>query len=298
MSQQSTKSTQAQPKVDLLWTHVLFFGAENPNYISEQTRPACARQRVCSDRFSYISAPIGGFGAQINQPVVAPAICSTSCGKKPMVERAELPEGLQDLRPWFTAIHEFTQEINWREFWGNDNPVELDVGAGRGLFVFNASLNNPNTNFLGLELNFQEARRAGKRLHKRQAENARMIGGDALVVLKNLIPQHSVDAVHVYFPDPWWRTKHRRRRIFTDALVAHCSQILKPGGMLHSWTDVENYFMVIQALMDHHDDFETKQPLAERAAEHDMDYQTSFERKKRKNGLPIYRGLWQRRPLA
>jgi tRNA (guanine-N7-)-methyltransferase len=216
---------------------------------------------------------------------------------KVMDERAELPEGVEDLRPWFTAIHEFTEVLDWQEFWGNDNPVELDVGAGRGLFLFNASMNNPDTNYLGLELDFREGRRAGKRLVKSQAKNARMIGGDALVVLKNLISPHSVQAVHVYFPDPWWRNKHRRRRIFTDVLVGLCSKILKPGGLLHSWTDVEDYFKVIQALMDHHDDFEIKEPLEERVPQNDMDYQTSFERKKRKDGCPIYRGLWQRRPL-
>ena len=64
--------------------------------------------------------------------------------------------------------------------------------------------------------------------------------------------------------------------------------------MLHSWTDVRDYFDIIQALMDHHDDFETQPAPDERPSEHDMDYQTSFERKKRKGGFPIFRGLWKR----
>jgi tRNA (guanine-N7-)-methyltransferase len=212
-----------------------------------------------------------------------------------MAEREELPDGVEDLRPWFTAIHEFTEEIDWPEFWSNDNRIELDIGAGRGLFVHTASLQNPDTNYLGLELDFSEGRRAAKRLVRREATNAKMVGGDAITMLRNFIKPNSVDAVHVYFPDPWWKERHRRRRIFTDVLVNLCSNVLKPSGFLHSWTDVENYFTVIKSLMDNHDDFETREPLNERTPIHDMDYQTSFERKKRKAGLPIYRGLWQRR---
>ena len=206
-----------------------------------------------------------------------------------------LPEGVTDLRPWFIAVHDLPEEIQWSEFWGNDQPVELDVGCGRGLFLFNASLNNPQTNYLGLELDFKEGRRSAKRLKKREAANARVAGGDAAIVLRKHIQPATVDAVHVYFPDPWWRKKHRRRRIFTDAFVDLCSRVLKPGGHLHSWTDVPDYFDIIQALMDHHDDFETLPPPEERPPEHDMDYQTSFERKKRKEGFPIFRGLWQKK---
>ncbi|MFP6762812.1 MAG: tRNA (guanosine(46)-N7)-methyltransferase TrmB [Planctomycetaceae bacterium] len=205
-----------------------------------------------------------------------------------------LPDGVADLRPWFIASHDLPQQIEWGTFWTNDRPVELDVGCGRGLFLFNASLNNPRTNYLGLELDFREGRRAAKRLARRSAPNARIVGGDASTVLKSHLPPGTVDAVHVYFPDPWWRKKHRRRRIFTDTFADLCSRVLKPGGQLHSWTDVPDYFEIIQALMDHHDDFETLRPPEERIAEHDMDYQTSFERKKRKAGFPICRGLWRK----
>ena len=214
--------------------------------------------------------------------------------EQPIEFKEPLPEGVQDLRPWFIAVYDLPERIDWSAFWGNDNPIELDVGCGRGLFLHNASVQNPDTNYLGLELDFKEGRRAAKRAWKRQASNARVIGGDATVSLRKHIEPHSVDAVHVYFPDPWWRKKHRRRRIFTDEFVGLCSRVLKPGGMLHSWTDVPDYFEVIQALMDHHDDFETQPAPAERSPEHDMDYQTSFERKKRKEGFPISSGLWKR----
>lgn len=203
----------------------------------------------------------------------------------------------QDLRPWFTSIHDLPGAIHWSEFWGNSQPVELDVGCGRGLFVHTASEARPDSNFLGIELDFKEGRRAGTRLWRRRAANARIIGGDATIILKCQIEPHSVDAVHVYFPDPWWKRRHYKRRLFTDEFADLCATILKPGGYLHSWTDVGEYFEVISALMNHHADYEALETPQEHTPEHDMDYRTSFERKKRKLGLPIYRGLWRRKLL-
>lgn len=205
-----------------------------------------------------------------------------------------LPDGVPDLRPWFIALSSVQCVIDWSEFWGNDKPVELDIGCGRGLFLWNASQANPDINYMGIEVDFKEGRRSSKRLMKAESGNARVLGGDAIMALKKHIPPHSVQAAHVYFPDPWWRKKHRRRRIFTDELVDLCSRVLVPGGHLHSWTDVGDYFEVISALMEHHADFETLPPPPEHSPEHDMDYQTSFERKKRKNGETIYRGLWRK----
>jgi tRNA (guanine-N7-)-methyltransferase len=70
---------------------------------------------------------------------------------------------------------------------------------------------------------------------------------------------------------------------------------VKPGGFVHHWTDVADYFQMVRGLMDSHPEFVTCTPPEERDASNDMDYQTSFERKKRKLGFPIYRALWQRR---
>ena len=125
--------------------------------------------------------------------------------------------------------------------------------------------------------------------------NARVLGGDVNRAFSQYIRPHTVAAIHVYFPDPWWKKRHLRRRVFTDQFADQCAVVLKPGGLLHSWTDVEDYFDVISALMDHHELYETLPPPDEREPEHDMDYQTSYERKKRKSSLPIYRGRWRRR---
>lgn len=200
-----------------------------------------------------------------------------------------------ELSPWFVALENLSGVIDWAAFWGNNNPVELDVGCGRGLFTCNAAIANPEVNYLGIELDYKEARRAAGRLKKRNVPNARIIGGDATVMLRTQIVPHSVQAVHVYFPDPWWKRRHMRRRLFTDEFVGWSANILQHGGYLHSWTDVGEYFEVIAALMNHHPLFHPLAPPEERQPEHPMDYLTSFERKKRMIGCTIHRGKWQRR---
>lgn len=200
-----------------------------------------------------------------------------------------------DLRPWFLTLDDLDGPLDWRAFFGNDHRVEIDVGSGRGLFLVAASQENPDVNYLGIELDYREGRRGAKRLMKRRSPNARVLGGDVKVAFERFIPPSSVAAIHVYFPDPWWKRKHRRRRVFTDELLTQMAEALVPGGEVHSWTDVEEYFQVIAALMDHDERFEPLPPPPERSPDHDMDYRTSFERKKRKAGCHIYRGRWRRK---
>jgi tRNA (guanine-N7-)-methyltransferase len=204
-----------------------------------------------------------------------------------------------DLLPYFQTLHDFdaagVHTFDWRELFGNARPVEIDVGSGRGMHLVSAGTAHPDRNYLGIEVDYREGRRAARRLQKRSLENVRVLGADVHVVFRNYIVPQSVDAIHVYFPDPWWKRKHRRRRVFSDQFADECARLLKPGGLLHSWTDVEEYFGVISALMDNHPLFRTLQPPAESAPAHDLDYRTSFERRKRKDGLPIYRGMWERR---
>lgn len=197
-----------------------------------------------------------------------------------------------DLRPYFLTLDDLSGPFNWAEFFGNENPVQVEVGCGRGLFLLNAGLANPNINYLGIELSFKEGRRAARRIHKRQMPNVRILGGDAKVTLAERIGSETVSAVHVYFPDPWWKRRHKRRRVFTEGLVKDIDRILQARGLLHVWTDVHEYFEVMRNLVTENPSFGPMLTPPERPAENDMDYRTSFERKKRKLNLPIYRGQW------
>ena len=200
-----------------------------------------------------------------------------------------------DLRPYFTPLAEFEGPLDWKTVFGNDHPVELDLGCGRGKFLLDSSLTRPETNWLGVELDYTEGRRAAKRLAKRELPNARVIGGDAKQFLTNQVASHSVAAAHVYFPDPWWKRKHTKRRLFTDEFADMLARVVKHDGFVHSWTDVGHYFEVISSLMNHHVEFVAETPPPEPAGADDMDFLTNFHRRGRKMGCNIYRGLWRRK---
>ena len=209
-----------------------------------------------------------------------------------------MSDAIPDLRPWFTAADELIEQhrdgLDWPAWFGSDAPVELDIGCGRGWFLVNESDAHPDRNFVGLELDFREGRRTARRLQRRDAPNARVIGGDARIVMAKLVRPGSVDVAHVLFPDPWWKRRHRRRRIFTDTFLDQIVAVLRPGGTLHAATDVGDYWEVIAALVDHDRRFERRPEIEQTvpdAPEHR--YLTSFERKKRAEGETIDRGFWR-----
>lgn len=187
-----------------------------------------------------------------------------------------------------------TGPISWPDLFGNDHPVELEVGSGKGLFLANAAQARPGHNFFGIELARKYARRAADRATKLDLPNVRVLAGDARLTMNRFVPDRSLVAVHVYFPDPWWKARHKKRRVFAEPLVRDIERTLTPGGDLHVVTDVGDYFGVIEALMATRDQF-AQQPLPEVAEpRHDLDYLTSFERKYRIEGRPIYRAHYRR----
>jgi len=200
-----------------------------------------------------------------------------------------------DLKPYFLVHDDLPGPFQWEEFFRNDHPVEIEIGTGRGLFLLNESQARPDTNFLGMELDYTEGRYAATRMKKRAFPNVRILGGDAKVAFEKFVPDGSVAGIHVYFPDPWWKRRHHGRRLMEADFVSRISQALKPGGNLHFWTDVLKYFELTVDLLEANGSFERLPDPVERPPQHDLDYLTNFERKKRQAGLPIYRSLWRKR---
>ena len=166
----------------------------------------------------------------------------------------------EDLAPWFRPLFEVREELgegarlDWATLFPNPGPIELDVGSGRGRFTIEGAAARPGVNFCGVELDFTAARRGAKRLKRDRPPNARILGGDAIRFLGEFCPPGSVAAVHVLYPDPWWKRRHRKRRLLGEALgdrfLDLILQALSPAGRLHVRTDVGEYFEGIVALLD------------------------------------------------
>lgn len=185
--------------------------------------------------------------------------------------------------------------IDWAVLFGNHHPVEIEVGFGKGLFLLNAGSSRPDINFFGIEIDRKCQLYTATRLAIRKLTTVKVACADAKALLRECVPPASVQAMHVYFPDPWWKTRHHKRRLFTADFVASVAQVLRPGGHFHVVTDVEEYFQVMRQIMRESAEFEPVPPVAATLAEHDLDYLTNFERKFRKEGRPIYRAAFVRR---
>lgn len=129
----------------------------------------------------------------------------------------------------------------------------------------------------------------------RDRRNVRLICADARMLLSRTVPANSVQTLHVYFPDPWWKTRHHKRRLFTAEFAAVCERVLRPGGRLHFVTDVEDYFQMAKELLAGQAGLCELPPLGPSEPKHDLDYLTNFERKFRKEGRPIWRAVYEKR---
>jgi tRNA (guanine-N7-)-methyltransferase len=183
--------------------------------------------------------------------------------------------------------------LDWSALFGNDHPIEAEIGFGKGLFLLTAAQHSPEVNFLGVEIERKYTLFTATRLAKRALKNVRLACADARRFLHDRVAAGSLAAVHVYFPDPWWKNRHRKRRLFTAEFVAECVRVLRPGGRLHVVTDVEEYFGIMKGLLAEQVRLRPLPPPEETAPQHDFDYLTNFERKYRKEGRPIYRATYE-----
>jgi len=170
---------------------------------------------------------------------------------------------------------------------GNDRPLELEIGSGKGTFLLAESGARPEVNFLGVEY----ARRywifAADRLRRAERDNARVILAEASLFVRDFIEWESLSAVHVYFPDPWPKTRHHRRRLLQPAFLEALASKLRPGARLSVATDHRDYFVEIAASVKRSSLVEVDFARTSASLESEV-VGSNFERKYRREGRDIY----------
>ena len=199
-----------------------------------------------------------------------------------------------DLSPWLLESDQLPERLDATELFGRSGPLEIEVGSGKGLFLCRASVAFPDHLFLGIELARKYARFTAARLAKQAAANAKIIHGDAVGLLHRWVPDASTAAVHVYFPDPWWKKRHHKRRVMQEGFVRDIARVLARGGVLHFWTDVQPYYEASVALIQQHTQLAGPFVPPPQPAQHDLDYRTHFERRTRLAEQTVYRAEFRK----
>lgn len=131
--------------------------------------------------------------------------------------------------------------INFQEIFGNDNPVVLEIGFGMGKSFIQMAIDNPDQNFLGIEVHPPGIGATLMKIEEHKLPNVKIISHDAFEILTNCIQEESIDFLQIFFPDPWPKARHHKRRLINDKFIALITPLLKHGGQIRLATDWENY---------------------------------------------------------
>ncbi len=131
----------------------------------------------------------------------------------------------------------------WNEVFGNANPIQIEVGMGKGKFVSTMARQNPNINFIGLEVIEEVLLDAVKRMNRAEGipDNLRLVWINASM-LSDLFAQGEMDCVYLNFSDPWPKTRHAKRRLTHKSFLDQYAEVLKTGGQVHFKTDNQGLF--------------------------------------------------------
>jgi tRNA (guanine-N7-)-methyltransferase len=140
-------------------------------------------------------------------------------------------------------------ELDLPGLFGNPHPVTLEIGFGNGEALAQAALGHPEHNYLGIEVHGPGVGHLLLTLARQESHNARILQCDAMELLRHHIPAASLAGVLLWFPDPWPKQRHHKRRIVQPEFASLVQRALQPGGMLHMATDWEDYARQMLAVL-------------------------------------------------
>ena len=180
-------------------------------------------------------------------------------------------------------------KIDFVRIFGRPGPVHIEIGSGKGTFLLSQAQALPADNFLGIEWARKYYRYSVDRIGRWGLTNVRIIRTDAAEFMADSVPDDSVDYFHIYFPDPWPKKRHHKRRFICSANTEHLIRCLKLAGQLLIATDHVDYFEQIKLVLASRSDvLEETDFIKPAGAESGEWVGTNFERKYIKDKRPIY----------
>ncbi len=156
-------------------------------------------------------------------------------------------------------IHKFESildRLDFKTLFPKEQPVELELGAGDGSFLVQYAKLHPEHNIVGVERLLGRLRKIDKRSQRAGLQNVKLVRLEAAYLVEYLLPQESISAVHVYFPDPWPKRKHRKNRLINENFTELVRKVLIPQGTVYLRTDDLDYFQQMNEVFDANQAFE------------------------------------------
>lgn len=231
----------------------------------------------------------------MGRPSLRRALKRAGLAPAPARPRSEGPRNLGRPRPARVLLPGETESgglIVLSTLFGREAPTELEVGIGRARFLLREAALHPERNYFGIELQDEYARIAEAKAAKLGLANVRIASVDGKSFLLTRIAPSSLSALHVYFPDPWPKKRHHRRRLIDAELATAAARALAPGALFWVASDHPEYFESMTRIL-------TAEPKLRALSAGETlpwsagtDYELKFESK----GKPIGRGVWRRIP--
>ena len=194
---------------------------------------------------------------------------------------------IEVLGPRYCLSFHAGSRLDWGASFGNDRPVVAEIGFGMGQATWRIALDRSDLNFLGIEVHMPGVGRLLADMEEHGIENIRVISHDAVEVFERMLPPSSLAGLHIFYPDPWPKKRHHKRRLIREGLAELLASRLAPGGYLYFVTDVEDYaswsldvLSRTAGLRNRHEGFAPRQ---------DWRPETKFEARASRDG----RGAWE-----
>jgi len=196
---------------------------------------------------------------------------------------------LKDYPEIALELDDLDDKLDFVQTFGRIAPVNVEIGCGKATFLLNEARSYPELNFLGLEQANKYHRHSIDRIGRWGLKNVRIIRADAASFLAERLNNASIACFHIYFPDPWPKRRHHKRRLFSHPNIEQMLRCLQPGGTIKIATDHSEYFEQIRQLIDaQHHRLRQIEFLPSAGARPGEWIGTNFERKYLKEQRPIY----------
>lgn len=201
---------------------------------------------------------------------------------------------LQELWPYY-GLELSSELLDFQQIFQRAAPTFLEIGFGMGDSLVAMSAAHPQNNYIGIEVHRPGVGRMLANVHERKLTNLKVFCHDAVEVLKLNIADSSLDGVFLFFPDPWPKARHHKRRIVQPAFVELVAEKIKPGGFFHMATDWENYAEHMLEVMNSSAMFINQSATGGAVEKPDYRPLTKFEQRGQRLGHGIWDLLFIRR---